>query len=63
MPAPRPAVEVKLRDTAKLKGYISDAGDDSFTVTDSKTGSSETVAYADGLCTKSKSNQSAIADE
>jgi hypothetical protein len=40
-------VEVKLRDSAKLKGYISEAGQDSFTVTDSKTGTAQSVAYAD----------------
>lgn len=40
-------VEVKLRDNTKLKGSISAAGEDSFTITDSKTGASQTVAYAD----------------
>jgi hypothetical protein len=40
-------VEVKLRDNTKLKGYISAAEQDSFTVTDSKTGDAKTVAYAD----------------
>lgn len=40
-------VEVKLRDNTRLKGYISAAEQDSFTVTDSKTGDSKTVAYAD----------------
>lgn len=40
-------VEVRLRDKTKLKGYVSAAGEDSFTVTDSKTGASQTVAYAD----------------
>ncbi len=40
-------VEVRLRDNTKLKGSISAAGEDSFTVTDSKTGASQTVAYAD----------------
>ncbi len=39
-------VEVKLRDTTKLKGYISQIGDDSFTVTDSK-GTSDTVKYSE----------------
>jgi len=29
-------VEVKLRDQTKIKGYVSDAGQDRFTVTDSK---------------------------
>jgi len=40
-------VEVKLRDNTKLKGYVSQAGADSFTVTDAKTGAATTVAYAD----------------
>src|SRR4051812_13121961 len=40
-------VEVKLRDNTKLKGYISEAGQDSFTVTDSKTGAAQPVAYSD----------------
>ncbi|HEY0005950.1 MAG TPA: hypothetical protein VGB17_14305 [Pyrinomonadaceae bacterium] len=38
-------VEVRLRDRTKLKGYISASGDDSFTLTDSKTGTSQTLAY------------------
>ena len=41
-------VQVRLRDKTKLKGYVSAAGsDDSFTVTDPKTGASTTVAYSD----------------
>jgi hypothetical protein len=40
-------VEVKLRDNTQLKGFISDASQDSFTVVDTKTGSSRTVSYAD----------------
>ena len=38
-------VEVKLRDKTKLKGYISEAGEDSFTVVDAKLGVAKTVAY------------------
>jgi hypothetical protein len=38
-------VEVKLPDNTKVKGYVSDAGADSFTVTDSKTGAARTFAY------------------
>lgn len=38
-------VKVKLRDQAKLEGFISDAGADTFTVTDRKTGATTTVAY------------------
>ena len=41
-------VEVRLRDRTKLKGYVSAAdAEDSFTVTDSKTGAARTVAYAE----------------
>lgn len=55
-------VEVKLRDKTTLKGYISATEQDSFTVADSKTGSSSNVRYAEvsevkkaggGLSTKS----------
>jgi hypothetical protein len=44
---PKARVEVRLRDNTKLKGYVSEAGADSFTVTDSKTGAARAVAYAD----------------
>jgi hypothetical protein len=40
-------VEVRLRDGAKLRGSISAAGEDTFTITDSKTGAPRTLAYAD----------------
>jgi hypothetical protein len=40
-------VEVKLRDKTRLKGFISEAGENGFVVTDLKTGASNTVAYAD----------------
>jgi hypothetical protein len=43
----RARVEVKLRDDSKLKGYVSAAGADSFTVTNSETGESNVVAYND----------------
>ncbi|MDQ1591354.1 MAG: hypothetical protein QOG71_1981 [Pyrinomonadaceae bacterium] len=43
----RARVEVKRRDETKLKGYVSAAGADSFTVTDAKTGESTVVPYAD----------------
>jgi uncharacterized membrane protein len=38
-------VEVKLRDKTKLKGYVSEAGEDSFVVVDEKTHAASTVAY------------------
>ncbi len=40
-------VEVKLRDKTKLKGYNSAAEQDSFTLTDSKTGNTQNVSYAE----------------
>ena len=49
-------VEVKLRDNTRLKGYISDAEQDSFTVVDSMTGSRHSVAYADTSAVKKASS-------
>jgi hypothetical protein len=40
-------VAVMLRDNTEMKGYISDADQNSFTVVDSMSGSRNTVAYAD----------------
>jgi hypothetical protein len=40
-------VRVELRDGAKLKGYISQAGEDSFTLTDAKSGQTKVLAYSD----------------
>jgi sRNA-binding regulator protein Hfq len=40
-------VNVKMLNGTKLKGFISQAGDDSFTVTDSKTKQTNTLAYSD----------------
>lgn len=44
---PKAKVEVKLRDNTKLKGYVSKTEQDGFTITDSKTGASRTLAYAE----------------
>lgn len=44
---PQRRVEVKLQDGTRLKGSISAAADDTFTVTDAKSGATRTVAYAD----------------
>jgi hypothetical protein len=38
-------LEVKLRDKTKLKGYVSEAGDESFVIVDEKTGMASTVTY------------------
>ena len=44
---PKARVEVRLKDGSKFSGSVSAAGEDTFTVTDSKTGAPRTVAYAD----------------
>jgi hypothetical protein len=44
---PQRRVEVRLLDGTRLKGPISAAGADTFTVTDAKTGAERTLAYAD----------------
>jgi hypothetical protein len=38
-------VQLTLRDGRKLKGYIREAGQDSFVVVDAKTGTATTVTY------------------
>jgi len=38
-------VEVKLRDNTKLKGYVREAGPDSFVVVDAKSGAATEVPY------------------
>ena len=38
-------VEIKLRDKRKLKGYISEAGEEDFSVVDVKTGTAMKIAY------------------
>ena len=40
-------VEVKLQDRTKLAGYISEVKDDSFVLTNARTGAATPVAYAD----------------
>ena len=40
-------VRVRLQDGSKLKGYINQAGEDSFTLIDSKTGLTRTLAYTE----------------
>ncbi|MBK9314133.1 MAG: hypothetical protein IPM55_07800 [Acidobacteria bacterium] len=44
---PDARVEVKLRDRTKLKGYVSQIGDESFVVADAKTGVTTEVQYPD----------------
>ena len=44
---PKAKVTVKLKDQTRLKGYISNASNDSFTLSDSKTGQARTLSYSD----------------
>jgi hypothetical protein len=44
---PKAKVTVKLKDKTRLKGYISNSSGDSFTLSDSKTGQTRTLAYTD----------------
>jgi hypothetical protein len=44
---PKALVRVMLKDQTKLSGYVSEAGVDTFTVTDPKTGAVVPVAYTD----------------
>ncbi len=43
---PEARIEVKLQDKRKLKGYVKEAGEESFVVVDQKTGSATIIAYA-----------------
>ena len=45
-------VEVKLRDNSQLKGYISAADNDTFTVFEKRTGTSKTMSYAETTMVK-----------
>ena len=40
-------VKVKMRNGSEMKGRITQSGDNSFTLTDEKTGSHSNIAYAD----------------
>jgi sRNA-binding regulator protein Hfq len=53
-------VKVKLQNGSKLKGYISQAGDDSFTLTDSKTNQATTLAYRDVTQVKKQGGLSVV---
>ena len=54
-------VTVKLRDGAKLKGYITQTGEDSFVLTDSGTGQMSTVSYRDVAQVKGRGGLSTAA--
>ena len=42
---PDARIKVKLRDGTKLKGYVSEISEDSFTVTDPESGTSTAIPY------------------
>ena len=42
---PNASIEVKLRDNTKVKGYVSEAGDESFVIVNAKTSIPETIPY------------------
>jgi len=43
---PAAHIEVKLRDKTKLKGYVSEVGEDSFVIVNEKTGAVSNVTYS-----------------
>lgn len=47
-------VSVRLLSGTKVKGYVSDAGEDTFVITDAKTKQATTIAYRDVEQVKSK---------
>jgi hypothetical protein len=51
---PKARVRIKLRDGSKLKGYISQAGENDFVIRDDESGASTTVAYDDLTQVKGK---------
>ena len=52
-------VELKLKDGRKLKGYIREAGEDTFVVVDGKNGAATTVTYEDVKQIKGKNRLTA----
>jgi uncharacterized protein Veg len=52
-------VEIKLQDGRKLKGYIRETTDNSFSVVDEKTGTVTSVNYSDVLQLKGKNHLTA----
>jgi len=53
-------IEVKLQDKTKLKGYVSEAGEDSFVVVDEKTGATSTVPYVQVKQVKGNNHSTAV---
>ena len=54
-------VAVRLRDGSKLKGKLSQVGEDGFTVTDSKSGQARTLTYAEVASVKGAGGLSRLA--
>lgn len=52
-------VELKLWDGGRVKGYIREAGEDSFVVADEKTGEARAVTYADVKAVKGRNSLNA----
>jgi hypothetical protein len=52
-------VELKLKDGRRLKGYIREAGEDTFVVVDAKNGTATTVTYGDVKQIKGKNRLTA----
>lgn len=53
-------VEVKLRDKRKLKGYVSEAGEDDFVLVEEKSGAAVRVAYAQVGQVKGRNRSSGV---
>ena len=51
---PEAKIKIKLRDETKLSGYVSEAGADSFTIADPKTGAATEVPYPNVTQAKGK---------
>jgi len=49
-------IEVKLHNGTKIKGYVETVTNDSFTVVDSKTGTSQVVVFTDVVSVKKPRN-------
>lgn len=53
-------VELKLKDGTKLKGFIREAGEDSFSIVDTKTGAATTLNYAQVRQVKGSNRSTAV---
>lgn len=53
-------IEVKLRDKTKLKGHVSEAGEDSFVIVDEKTGATSSVTYPQVKQVKGNNHSTAV---